>query len=371
MMCQSADDLRSQADWDGAHGESRSLLLSEISKSISPSVMIPEHRLATLFSAVQQEQILNCRYHNTTVQPSLYTDHECSAEDFPLHTFTELKNHSDEVWFLEFSHDGTMLATAGKDGLVCVYDTSRWKVRHEFREHERNATGAADRGVCYVAFSPDDNYLISCSQNNEFVVVNVRDGRRVATADHFDYPVTSAAWLPDSQAFVVGTQGSQRPLGLYSLRSATSSSSVVRNNEVYSWRDPPWDRSLKDNPHSFRITDLAVSRDGSRMVATTTDNKIMMYDMRSKYKVAEWQMEDKLTSINFSPDGSEMLLNMNDGRVLALSSATGEVLMRYEGARQKDFVIRSCYGGAGETFVVSGSEGGQLLPWNQFRTIGR
>ena len=361
MMCQSAEDLRSQADWDGAQGESRSQLLSEISNSISPSVMIPEHRLATLFTAVQQEQILNCRYHNTIAQPSLYTDHECSADDFPLQTLTELRNHTDEVWFLEFSHDGSMLATAGKDGLVCVYDTMRWKLRHEFREHERSATGTGDRGVCYVAFSPDDQYLISCSTSNEFVVVNVRDGRRVAIADHFDYPVTTAAWLPDSQTFVIGTQGSRRPLGLYSLRSPSSSSSssgsLVRNNEIYSWRDPPWESQLKDNPNSFRITDCAVSPDGTRMVATTIDNKIMMYDLRSRYKIAEWQMEDKLTSVNFSADGSEMLLNMNEGRVLGMSPVTGEVLMRYEGARQKDFVIRSCFGGAGEGFVVSGSEG--------------
>ena len=250
-----------------------------------------------------------------------------------------------------------MLATAGKDGLVCVYDTVRWKIRHEFREHERNATGAGDRGVCYVAFSPDDQYLISCSQNNEFVIMNTRDGRRVATGDHFDYPVTTAAWLPDSQTFVVGTQGSRKPLGLYSLRTSSSSSSVVRNNEIYSWRDPPWDPTLKENPNSFRITDCAVSSDGTRMVTTTIDNKIMMYDLRSKYKVAEWQMEDKLTSINFSQDGTEMLVNMNRGRVLALSSATGEVLMRYDGAVQEEFVIRSCFGGAGEGFVVTGSEG--------------
>ncbi|KAK3704614.1 hypothetical protein LTR37_013713 [Vermiconidia calcicola] len=370
IMCQSAEDLRSQADWDGAQGESRNHLLSEISTSISPSVMIPEHRLATLFSEVQQQQILDCRYHNTTVQPSLYTDHECSPDDFPLQTFCELRNHSDEVWFLEFSHDGSMLATAGKDGLVCVYDTLRWKVRHEFREHERTASNAGDRGVCCVAFSPDDQYLISCSQNNELVVVNVRDGRRVATADHFDYPVTTAAWLPDSETFVVGTQGSRRPLGLYSLRSnnGTSSSGVVRNNEIYSWRDPPWDPSANGggNSNSFRITDCAVSRDGTRMVATTLDNKILVYDLRSKFKIAEWQMEDKLTSINFSRDGSEMLLNMNEGRVLALSAQTGEVLMRYEGCQQRDFVIRSCFGGAGEGFVVSGSEGEQAITWNSF-----
>lgn len=331
--------------------------------------MIPEHRLATLLTTVQQSQILNCRYHNTTTQPSLYTDHECAPEDFPLQPLTELRAHSDEVWFVEFSHDGSMLATAGKDGLVCVYDTLRWKVRHEFREHERHATGAGDRGVCCVAFSPDDQYLISCSQNNEFAVVNVHNGSCVARADHFDYPVTCAAWLPDSQSFVVGTQGSRRPLGLYSLRpnANTSSTSITKNNEIYSFREPPWDPTLKEttNCASFRITDCAINPSGTRLVATTIDCRILMYDLRSRFKVAEWQMEDKLTSVNFSSDGSELLLNMNKGRVMILDATggpgSGEVVMRYEGARQEDFVIRSCFGGAGEGFVVSGSEGKFLL----------
>lgn len=370
-MCPTESDLRTQADWDGVEGQSRHLLLSEISRSISPSVMIPEHRLATLLNSVQEDQILNCRYHNTTVQPSLYTDHECPTEDFPLHTMLELKNHSDEVWFVEFSHDGSMLATAGKDGLVCVYDTIRWRLKHEIREHERSplATGSSsagapeNRGVCYVAFSPDDQHLISCGQNNEFVVVNTKTGQRVAMADHFDYPVTTAAWLPDSETFVVGTQGSRRPLGLYSLRSSSSSSgsSVVRNNEIHSWRDPPWDHSLKDQqPISFRITDCSVNSTGTRMVATTIDNRIMLYslDPADRYcKITEWTMEDKLTSINFSADSDLMLVNMNEGRVLALDSETGELVCKYEGASQKEFVIRSNFGGAGQNFVISGSEG--------------
>ncbi len=359
MMCQSADDLRSQAYWDGADGDSRSELLSELSRSISPSVMIPEHRLATLLSEVQEHQILDCQYHNTDAQPSLYTDHECSPDDFPLQTLMELRNHSDEVWYVEFSHDGSMLATAGKDGLVCVYDTAHWTLRHEFREHERNTTPAGDRGVVYVAFSPDDQYLISCAQNNEFVVVNVRDGRRVATADHFDYPVSTAAWLPDSQSFVVGTQGSRRPLGLYSLRSnsSTSSSGVVRNNEIYSFREPPWDPVGRDHSGSFRISDCAISKDGTRLAATTLDNKLMLFDLRSRAKLAEWPMQEKLTSICFSSDGRELLLNMNEGRVFIVNAVTGEVVRWFEGVQQRQFVVRSCFGGAGEAFVVSGSEG--------------
>ncbi|EMC93772.1 hypothetical protein BAUCODRAFT_26039 [Baudoinia panamericana UAMH 10762] len=387
MMCHSADDLRTQAEWDGAQGGSRNNLLSTLSKSIAPSVMIPEHRLATLLTHVQQEQILQCRYHNTSQQPSLYTDHECSADDFPLHPLMDLRNHTDEVWHLAFSPDGTLLATAGKDGLVCVYSTHDWRLQHEFREHDRsnlgpeNSSGSASgnsntRGVVYVAFSPNSEYLISCAQSNEFVVVSLRDGRRVAYADHFDYPVTTAAWLPDSQTFVVGTQGSRRPLGLYSLRSNSASGlsgggsgSVVRNNELHTWRDPPWDASLKDNPPSFRITDCAVNTDGTRMVASTLGSKILLYDLTSpdRRKLAEWSMEAgvDITSISFSADGGEVLVSMSGGRVWALDAATGEVLMKYVGAVQRDWVVRSAFGGAGENFVVSGSEDGKVYVWRR------
>lgn len=369
MMCQSADDLKSQADWDGSNGTSRSSLLSQVSQSISPSVMIPEHRLATLLTEVQNHQIYDCRYHNVTTTPSLYCAHECDSDNFPLQTMLELRNHSDEVWYLEFSHDGSMLATAGRDGLVCVYDTTNWRIRHEFREHERSQTVSGDRGVVYVAFSPDDQYLISCSQNNEFVVVNVRNGHQVATADHFDYPVSTAAWLPDSQSFVIGTQGSRRPLSLYSLRSGSSSTNgalhanfVVRNNELHSWRDPPWDSSNsgRDNQISFRISDCAISPSGTWLVCTTLDNKILVYDLTSRLKIAEWRMDDKLTSINFCPEDAEekeVLVNMNEGRVFLLDIGTGEVVRWFRGVRQKQFVVRSCFGGPKGGFVCSASEG--------------
>jgi len=157
----------------------------------------------------------------------------------------------------------------------------------------------------------------------------------------------------------VGTQGSRRPLGLYSLRSnsSTSSSGVVRNNEIYSFREPPWDPVGRDHSGSFRISDCAISKDGTRLAATTLDNKLMLFDLRSRAKLAEWPMQEKLTSICFSSDGRELLLNMNEGRVFIVNAVTGEVVRWFEGVQQRQFVVRSCFGGAGEAFVVSGSEG--------------
>jgi len=121
--------------------------------------MIPEHRLANLLDQVKQNWISNCLYHNTEASPSLYVDHTCDREDFPLKAVVELANHSDEVWFLKYSNDGTMLATTSKDHTIIIYETDTYKPIHSL-DHD-------DSGVCYVAWSPDDTKIITCCAAQE------------------------------------------------------------------------------------------------------------------------------------------------------------------------------------------------------------
>ena len=121
--------------------------------------MIPEHRLARILSQWKGTQVLNCPYHNTAEWPSLYMDHICERTDFPLETFCELDGHQSEVWFLQFSHDGTRLATASKDSNVIIYETTGFKPLNVLQDH-RDA-------VAYLAWSPDDSKLVTCSQDKE------------------------------------------------------------------------------------------------------------------------------------------------------------------------------------------------------------
>lgn len=48
LMCRDFEELMAQAHWDGVQGNSRQILLSELSRHISPAVMLPRHRLANL-----------------------------------------------------------------------------------------------------------------------------------------------------------------------------------------------------------------------------------------------------------------------------------------------------------------------------------
>lgn len=338
IMCHSPDHLRAQAHWDGAAGESRNHLLSELSKSISPSVMIPEHRLAVLLDQVQEQQVRQCLYHNTTDPPSLYHDHVCDSEDFPLHVYQELKEHQDEVWYLEFSNNGSMLASAGKDNKVIVYNTTNWRPLWHFQEgHD---IGPNESGICYIAWSPDDRYLLSCSQAKEIVLYDTRNGHKIGSIDHFSYPVTTAAWAPDGLSFVVGSQDSMRPLGLYQLAD---------QKQIHTW--------YSHDSTNMRINDCSISADASRLAAITSDNRVLVFDFQTRVKIADWYMEDKLTCVTLSHDGKTVLISMNEGRLLLLNSESGDVVQRYTGLKQSEFVIRSAFGGANENFVISGSEG--------------
>lgn len=127
--------------------------------------MIPDHRLAILLDHFKREQISHCLYHNTTTAPSLYSDHACDRNDFPLQTGVELTQHTDEVWYCEFSHDGTKLATASRDHSVIIYDTNSFTVLHKLTDHEE--------GVAHATWSPDDSKIITCSQDRRARVWNV------------------------------------------------------------------------------------------------------------------------------------------------------------------------------------------------------
>ena len=47
-----------------------------------------------------------------------------SRAQFPSESVHVLTDHSDEVWFLAFSHDGTRLASGAKDGQIIIWNIS-------------------------------------------------------------------------------------------------------------------------------------------------------------------------------------------------------------------------------------------------------
>lgn len=86
--------------------------------------MIPQRRFSTLLHQARVYQRQHCVYHNSPLNStsfSLYSDHRCNKSDFPRITTTILEVHKDEVWNIEWSHDGAYLASASKDKSAIIW----------------------------------------------------------------------------------------------------------------------------------------------------------------------------------------------------------------------------------------------------------
>lgn len=107
----------------------------------------------------------------------------------------------------------------------------------------------------------------------------------------------------------------------------------------------------------LRVNDLAISPNGQRLVILS-ESSIIVFDFDSYEKIYEWQVDDvKLMSVTISQDSRHMLVSMSQAHIQLMEIDSGKVIHRFEGHQQKDFILRSAFGGADENFVVSGSEG--------------
>jgi len=154
--------------------------------------------------------------------------------------------------------------------------------------------------------------------------------------------VTSAAWAPNGESFVVGSQDTKFGLCLWN----------VQGDQLYQWTED-----------SLRVHDLAVSPDGQRLVVLL-EHRILVYDFVTREKLCEWALDDvKLTSVNISQDSRHMLISMNDNKIRLMDIDTGDVAQTFTGQTQTIYIIRSSFGGANENFVVSGSEDSRVYIW--------
>ncbi|KAL7625104.1 hypothetical protein AAE478_004318 [Parahypoxylon ruwenzoriense] len=358
LMCQSAEDVKSKADWDGAYGKSRHILLSQLSSEsmnhtyeslpllgrsanslvkgcISPSVMLPEHRLAVLLHQVKRGQIGGCLWHSSAASPSLYADHMCDRRQFPTESVVELDEHDGEVWQVAFSHDGTKLASCGSGKQVFIWDVPSFELLHRLEDHEG--------GVGNLAWSWDDTMLVTCCQDRYARLWDATTGTLLKKLDRCQEPVTGCVWAADGQTFVTGALDKSHSLIQWNLSG----------EKVYDWNS------------SHRVEDLAVSPDGHWLVAMDGKNHIHVYNFITRELEYEMDLQVRLTSVSISQNSRHLLVNHQNGVAQVIDLILREPVQSYTGHTGEKFMIRSSFGGADENFVISGSEDGLIHIWHK------
>ncbi|KAM0755447.1 hypothetical protein T439DRAFT_375809 [Meredithblackwellia eburnea MCA 4105] len=366
LMCNSPEDLRVRANWDGVDGKSREQLLANLQLYISPNTMLPQRRLSTLLEQAKSYQRSACIFHAVDTPISLLADCKCDPNLIPSVTTHILTEHKDEIWRLEFSHDGEWLATAGRDKTAIL-----WRVKDDF-ELDKILAEHNDP-IAALAWSPDDKYLLTAAES----VIKMWDaetGVCIHTLTQHTYPVGAFAWYPDGSGFVSGGMDSR----ICSWDLAGNMSNLL----------PP-----KTSP--TRVIDLAITPDAKRLVIVgradivkdasragsaansraqtpaptppiiRNEKKIIVVDLATKTVEYEINQPGELTSVAISSDSRFAIVSHAPNEILYIDLRDGTIIRRFLGHDQGQFVLQSCFGGALQNYVLSGSEDGKVYLWHR------
>lgn len=145
-------------------------------------------------------------------------------------------------------------------------------------------------------------------------------------------------WAADNQTFVTGALDRSRGLCQWNLNG----------EKIYDWAT------------LHRVEDLTLSPNGQWLVAMDDKNHVHVYNFVTRELEYSIDMHNRLTSVNISADSRFLLINQQSGVAELFDLASKESVLRYTGHTGGAYMLRSTFGGADESFVVSGSEG--MLP---------
>jgi WD40 repeat protein/DNA-binding SARP family transcriptional activator len=271
--------------------------------------------------------------------------------------------HGDWVTSVEPSRDGRRVATAGRDGVVRVWDLARGRAVSTIKAHDgwaygaslspdgRRLASAGEDGVVAiwdldteqklvllrvpgpngVDFSPDGSRLIVPALDGTVRLAPVHGDGPVRVLRGHDGPVWSARFGPDGTQAV--SAGDDRSARIWDLASGTS---IVL-------------------PHPVPVYGASFSPDGKRVATAGADGVVRIWDAGGRGAPRRIPVDDEaLEWVQFSEDGRRLVTAGDDGVVRVFDAGGGPPLEELTG--HKGIVLRAAFVPGTDTIVSAGED---------------
>ncbi|KAH1072117.1 hypothetical protein J1N35_024445 [Gossypium stocksii] len=316
-----------------------SKILEKLQKLLPAAIMIPEKRLEHLVERALDVQREACVFHNTSDSDlSLYSDHQCGKNQIPSQTLQILEAHKNEVWFVQFSHNGKYLGSSSKDHSAII-----WEVKENGQVLLKHTLCGHQKPVLIVSWSPDDSQILTCGQDEVIRRWDVSSGECLHVYEKTGVGLISCGWFPDGRGIFAG----------------------MTDKSICLWDLDGRDLECWKGQRTLRISDMAITDDGKRIISVCRESAILLLDREAKFDRLIEEV-DMITSFSLSKDDKFLLVNLMNQEI-HLWSIEGDpkLISEYKGHKRTRFVIRSCFGGLDQSFIASGSEDSQVYIWHR------
>jgi WD40 repeat protein len=248
-----------------------------------------------------------------------------------------LTGHRGDVYDVEFSPRGDLLASAGKDGTVLIRDTSRWQLVRKII--------AAHTEVNAAAFSQDGKLIATLDDDGKLKLWEIATGHLQLEWLAHKGDAVVARFTPDGKTIITGgrddgrvkiwarTTGNmldsfsvgEKKLENVILSPDGSCLATVGGGGVKLWKWPV--RALiVALPGSEGAQGAAFSRDGTRLATGHDDHSaVRLWDVPGGRLLREFQGHTEgVFSVCFSADGRTILSASRDETIRLWDVATGK-----------------------------------------------
>jgi WD40 repeat protein len=225
-----------------------------------------------------------------------------------------------EIHAAAFAPGGKLVASAGRDGLVLVWEAGTGQLRHRLAAHRGSAIK--------LALAPGGGMLASGGEDTVIRLWDLASGRLVRALEGHRDAICALAFAPDGKTLASGSTDWAYHRGRDTMRF--TGHDPGRRGEWRLW-DTTTGTVTRTASEPGRVSSLAFAPDG-KSLACGAGRDVRLYDMGTQTPGRTVTSHDgAVASLAFAPDGKAVISGSHDRTVRRVSLPAGEEEWRTRG----------------------------------------